>query len=728
MPATRNANEVKYLFLCGDFEADTFRVVNFSGTDKISSPYKFHVTLKSSKPEITAQKLINQKCSLHMLHDDEPYVYSGVVLECAYTGTENKHSTYKLVMGPGLKLLDYNVQTRVFLKMSVPDIIESVLNPTGLSVCYQINDTSDKKIVYPEKKFVLQYQESDLNFISRLMEEAGLWYYFKEEDADKGETLVISNRVSTYEYFAGSQELSKVLFRSRSGMVEWADGEIEEHVSSLTCENRVVQKEVLVKNYNYLTPEIPLSSHKKVENGVTGTMYKYGSEISNIDEAEAEAQLLSDRIVSNSADVTGESTCSRFRAGVRFDLTEHEREECNDTYLLYSVTHTGGHGNNSAGVPTYQNRFVAVSSALAERFKPRTNAHTPKVTGVITATIEANGSDYASLDDMGRYKVRMPFDVSDAPNSAASKAIRLAQPYSGANYGIHFPSHEDTEMILACIDGNPNRPIGLGTIPNANTVSPVSSANSAQNIIRTAGKNEIIMDDTADKQKIKISSAALNAAVLDDENRQVFIQTTDGNKLHLDDKNECASWNANGHNVSMSYKSGEEGIVIKTGKGHKIKVDDANKCVTIQTEGGHSIQLDDNGGTIVLSDSKEKNTVTLDGSNGLILKSKGEISIKAAKDVNIEGANVKVTASTGKMDIKATQDLTLEGMKISEKAQTDIAIEGMNTSIKANMNATIEGSIGAEVKGGVQAKVGGQMTEVSGAAMTTVKGGVVMVN
>ncbi|MFP4165095.1 MAG: type VI secretion system Vgr family protein [Chitinispirillaceae bacterium] len=728
MPAIKNANEVQFLFLCAEFQNDTFRVVNFSGTDRISTPYRFEITLKSSQNDITTQDLINQNCSLYMLHQDESYLYSGVILQSSYLKTENKESTYKLTMVPRLKLLDFNHQTRLFLKMSIPDVIKSVLDSAGLSDYYQI-DTQNS---YPQKESVLQYQESDLNFVSRLMEETGMWYYFREdvhfmeeECSVKGEALIISDNPSSYSSIPGDSE---ILFRSHSGMVEWAENEIKEHVNSLSCENRVVQKEVLVKNYNYRTPEVNLSSHKKVDRGTTGTMYHYGSEFSNMDEAESKASLLSDRIISSSADVTGESTSARFRAGMRFDLIEHEREECNDNYLLYSVTHIGGHGNNTAGVPTYSNHFVGVSSALSEKFRPRTNALTPKVTGVITATIEANGSEYASLDDMGRYKVRMPFDVSDAPNSEASKAIRLAQPYSGADYGIHFPSHEGAEMILACIDGNPNRPIGLGTVPNANTTTPVSSANSAQSIIRTAGKNEILMDDTSDKQKIKISSAAQNSAVLDDQNKQIYLQTTDGNKLHLDDKNECASWNAKGNNISMSYKSGEEGIFITTGKGHVIKVDDAGKCVTIKTKNGHNIQLDDDGGTIVLSNPKEQNTVTLDESKGLILDSKKEISIKATKDVNIEGANIKISSSSGNVDVKAAKDLSLAGMNISESAKMDLAMEGTNTSMKAKMKAEMEGKTNAEVKSGLQAKVNGTTTEISGSAMATVKGGVVMVN
>ncbi|MDG5814734.1 type VI secretion system tip protein TssI/VgrG [Chitinispirillales bacterium ANBcel5] len=730
MPATLSANKTQYLFLCGDLEEDTFRVISFNGTDKISTPYHFTVILKSLRDDIEAEDLINRKSSLYLLHQYDSYSYSGVVFEFEYLGTEGNESIYKVVMVPRLKLIEMNSQTRVFLNMSVPEIIQKVLDDAALTDYYELT-TNDS---YPQRESVLQYQESDLNFISRLMEEVGIFYFFSEDPHDmqdpctvKGEKLVITDTSSSFSSIPGDPE---IIFRTQSGQLESSGSETLESVNKLVCKKRAVQRAVMVKNYNYRTPEINLSAHKKIDRGIAGTVYNYGTEFSDIDGAEQAAGVVADRIVSNSADVSGESTSARFRAGLRFDLEQHKRQKCNDNYLIYSVFHTGGHNTFGTGAlrPTYANKFTAVSSELVENFRPKTNAHIPKVSGVISAMVETNGSQYASLDEMGRYKVRMPFDVSGTPNSEASKPVRLAQPYSGANYGIHFPSHEGTELIMACIDGNPNRPVALGTVPNANNVSPVSSNNCMENIIRTAGKNEILLDDTEEKQKIKIKTAALNSAVLDDENRQLFLQTTDGNKVHLDDENECASWNAGKNNISMSYKSGEEGIVITTANGNIIRSDDENKCITIQTSAGHCIQLDDDAGTIVLADSKGKNSVTLDGSDGLILDSKGEITIKAMKDINIEGQNINLSSTPGEINVKATQDLSLEGLKLNQKATTDVAIEGMNTSIKANMNASMEGNLGAEVKSGVQTKISGTMTEVSGDAINTLKGGMVMIN
>jgi type VI secretion system secreted protein VgrG len=314
----------------------------------------------------------------------------------------------------------------------------------------------------------------------------------------------------------------------------------------------------------------------------------------------------------------------------------------------------------------------------------------------------------------------MPFDMSNSNNYEASRYIRLAQPYSGSNYGMHFPSHEGAEMIWACIDGNPDRPLGLATIPNANTVSPVVSSNKEQSVIRTAGGNELILDDTDAKQKISLSSKSLHTLVMDDDLKCVFVQTKDQNKLLLDDKNECASWNAKSHTITMTYKSGSEGIVITTADGHVINIDDKNKKLTIQTKAGNVMEMDDNGKKICLADAAGKNKVTLDGNGGkLLLDSQGEITITASQDLTIKAANIKME-SQGKIDQKATTDFNIAGMKISEKADMDVEVKGMNIKMEAQMNMGLKGTM--------QAKLEGMMTEVSADVMAKVKGTMVMIN
>mgnify|MGYP000476039812 CR=1 FL=1 len=729
MPA-RKANEAQFLFYCGNLKPQTFQVAEFTGRDAISSPYDFSLTLISPANDIQYDDVINKQATLYIYRDGEYFPYSGIVSEFHFIDSNVDFSTYHIRLVPRFWLMILNEQTRIFQKMSISDIVKKVFEDAGMGSYYKFDLTG----TYPQRDYVVQYQESDFNFLSRLLESAGIWYFFTEQpriaeeiDGAGGETMIISDNPKSFENIPGE---SAIIFRPQSGLAEQMDHEDKESVSKLSYERRVVPKEVLLKNYNYRTPEVDVSARATVQKGDVGTVYRYGGSFRNTDEARKAAEVVAGQLGCEQIRAAGRSNCRGLRAGKRFAIKEHGRSDCNDTYLVRSVVHMGAHNadKGTTGICSYTNEFQAIPSALIDSFRPAPKAIIPRISGVITAPIEAQGAGYAALDDMGRYKVRMPFDISDSKNYEASKYIRLAQPYSGAGYGIHFPSHEGAEMVLACIDGDPEKPLGVGTVPNANTVSPVVSSNKAQGIIRSAGGNELLFDDTDGKQKVRITTKAKNVAEFDDENKRLVIQTTDGNMLTLDDKNEKTEWMAKDHVITMSYKGGEEGITVSTAGGNVVKIDDKNKKLTIQTNGGHIIEMDDNGKKITLADGNGKSTVTLDGGKGIVLDTKGKVSIHAAQDIEIKGANIKINASSGNLEAKAMSDVNLTGMNISEKATMDLKIEGMNINAKARMNAKVEGGVGVEVKSGVQTKVSGTMAEVSGSAMTTVKGGVVMIN
>src|SRR5690606_3629366 len=113
---------------------------------------------------------------------------------------------------------------------------------------------------------------------------------------------------------------------------------------------------------------------------------------------------------------------------------------------------------------------------------------------------------YAELDAEGRYRVRFLFDTAERGEGQASKPVRMAQPHSGAGYGMHFPLRPGVEVALTCVDGDPDRPMISGTVPNPSTASPVAGGNNARNIIRTGGGNEINIADEDGAHRIKMTT------------------------------------------------------------------------------------------------------------------------------------------------------------------------------------------------------------------------------
>jgi len=731
MAAAKKANEAQFYFFCGTLDASTFEVVEFSGDDHVNRPYAFRITLSSENEDIAFADVINKQATLFIWRDGEYYPYSGVVTDFSFIGRHFDHATYTALLVPRLQLLDFNLQTRIFQNMKVTQIIKKVLDDANLSTYYDFK-TSDGN--YAQLEYVVQYQETDLNFISRLMETYGIWYFFNENpvlaeelDGSTGvETLVMADQASSFEFVTTT---SDVLFRSAAGMIERVDREEKESISSIGETRRAVPKEVLLKDYNYRTPEVQLTGKKPVPDGTVGAVYEYGGHFKDTSGAQKAAEIEANRQATRLVTFAGESNCRGFRAGKRFTLQEHFKSGFNGAYVLLTVRHAGAHPQTGerATVSTYGNHFAGIPASQADRYRPERKTPVPRINGIMTGQIESNGSSYAAIDDQGRYKIRMPFDISNAKNMEGSRYVRLAQPYAGANYGMHFPSHEGTEMVWACVDGDPDRPLGLSTVPNANTLPPVTSGNKQQNVIRTAGGNEILLDDTDGKQKVRIITKGKHTVEMADEKKYITVQTTDKNALLLDDQNKKTAWNADKHNITMEYGS-NKGITITTGGGHVIKIDDQNKKITIQSKAGNVIDMDDNGKKITLKDSNGKNTVQLDGSKGLVLDSQGKISISAMQDLELKAANIKMSTTSGKIDVKATQDLNLSGMKINEKATTDVNIEGMNVGVKAQLSAKIEGQVGVDIKSNLSTKVAGTVTEVSGQATTMVKGTIVMIN
>jgi len=711
MPSLK-ANQAQFHLVCGDVDEMTFEVADFSGIETISTPYRFDITLLSANSEIMPDDIVGKPSTLFVYRDGEYVPFSGIINEFQLVDKNVDYITYSARLVPRLWLCGINRQTRIFQNMDVVAIVKSVLDDAGIN-SYEFSTRS-----YPKQEYVVQYQESDLNFISRLMENAGIWYFFREasllpEEVAPGassEKMVITDKPSLFNDIDGE---SAILFRSASGLNSQIELEQKEAISQVHLEQHVIARDVLLKNYNYRKPEVPLGGKRTLEGGLTGTVYEYGGNYKTPDDAQEAAKVLANRIQSHRSFVSGSSNCRGFRPGHRFTLSEHFREDLNSSYVITQVNHSGGHFTGGKGGVSYENRFRLITTEAAENFAPEKKTVVPRINGVITAMVEADGGEYAHLDETGRYKVRMPFDLSeDKNNCKGSKYIRLAQPYSGEQYGIHFPSHEGTEMVLACIDGDPDKPVGIGTVPHANTISPVVDKNKFQNIIRTAGGNELLMHDEDAKQRIQLTTNNNHCIRMDDEKKAISVTSTDKNALVIHDKNCRVTMNSGKHSIDMCYADKKEGIVITTAAGNVIKIDDTNERLTIQTKGGHVFDMDDSGNKITVTDKSGKNTVTLDGGGGLILDSKGKIDIKAAQDLTISAANITIDANA----------------KIEASAAMDMKLKGMNVEVKGDMGVKAEAGMNMEVKGGVQTKLSGTMLDMSGSAMTKIQGAMVMIN
>jgi type VI secretion system secreted protein VgrG len=379
----------------------------------------------------------------------------------------------------------------------------------------------------------------------------------------------------------------------------------------------------------------------------------------------------------------------------------------NTIYLLTKVEHSGQdpYFSQTRQLNIYKNKFSCIPSDAISDYTPHCKTTIPHIPGIITATIEAEGSEYAALDEVGRYKVRMPFDRSGVPNYNASKYVRLAQPYSGADYGIHFPSHEGAEMIIGHIDGDPNKPLGLGTVPNANTISPVKSVNKTTSVVRTAGKNEMIMDDKSGSEKISVYTPK-DLSITADNDESITIKNNSTKSVGAD-----ASTSVGG-NCSLTVK----GTLTET----------ITKDTTVNVEkGNYSFTVASGSSTTKI---KKKVEEKYDDSMKTTVAKK--VELESTGDEIVVTAAKAITLTCGQSQIKMSKDGTIDitGTKVTVKAKTGLAtVDGVQVNLKAKTAMTLEGA-NIESKAKVSHNTSGSMVASEGKVMNVVKGGMVQLN
>jgi type VI secretion system secreted protein VgrG len=506
-----------FTFVSKGLSEDTFEVVTINGTEAISKPYEFAITLSSEDPDIDLKSVLRNPATLTIMCGDDEIPIHGVPAAFELLNEANHRIFYRALLVPRFWFLGMYSDNRLFLDKTIPQIIEEILNQAGLtSQDYQLKFNRS----YAPWEYVCQHRESNLDFLSRWMEREGIYYYF--EQTDKAEKLIITDTSSVHKDIQGDATLS---YSPASGLIP----KDEEIIAEFACRQRVLPKKVILKDYNYRQPSLEVKAEADVDPNGREDVYIYGEHFKAPGEGNELAAIRADEFKCRETMYYGESSSPRLSPGYLFELLEHYRNSCNRKYLVTEVVHRGREsGLLLAGVgqgqtereqqPGYSNTFVCILSDA--QFRPERKTPKPRFHGTMNAVVDAAGDgSTAELDDQGRYKVILPFDMSGRDSGKASRWIRMAQPYSGKTegapkpYGTHFPLHKGSEVLLTFIDGDLDRPIISGAVPNPATVSPVVNTNQTQSIIRDNYGNEIILDATPGDEHIRLYSPHHNSGL-----------------------------------------------------------------------------------------------------------------------------------------------------------------------------------------------------------------------
>jgi type VI secretion system secreted protein VgrG len=468
------------------------------GREELSRPFEFELLLTRHGEPLgldVLEEIVRQPAVIAFGQSERDLVH-GIITSIEHLdGTRYKGAVYVAKLVPQTSLLDFGKRSAVYQETTVADMVKGLLKEHGLgSSDYAFMVANDAKS--PVHEYIVQYQESDWAFISRWLEHEGFFYWF--EHSSKGAKLMIADENGDASRIADPSNIS---FREKNNLATRS----EHTIWDFTLAQQRVPGRVTLVDYNHRRPTELMLSTEKVDPGGFGHVFHYGDHYKDKGVGDARAKIRAQELAVGRRVVTGMSDCTRFRVGHVFELENHHVGEYDGDYLITSIEHRAGFevpsqrrarlaADQEEVASPYMARFTAIPIAVP--YRPKRTTPWPRIYGVINGHIEADSSgDYAQIDAEGRYKVKMPYDVGSQKGLSSSRWVRMAQAYAGAGYGQHFPLHKGTEVLVTHIDGDPDRPLIIGSVPNTVTPGPVADANATQSVTQTASGMRIEFED-----------------------------------------------------------------------------------------------------------------------------------------------------------------------------------------------------------------------------------------
>ncbi len=442
-----------------------------AGAEAISELFYYQVELVADvNATIDPKKIIGAKVTVGILADDsgtQRYI-NGIVAGFESCGGDDEYSNYKAYIVPNIWLLTINKNTRVFQDMTVIDVIKQVLSTYSISPAVETSNT------YPTLEYCTQYRETDFAFISRLMEQHGILYYFKHTQDDHTFTLQdVSPKLSacpvqdSFRYSAPGHDTP--------GFYDFV-------ISSLQSRTTMVTGNYTAWDYGFVpyaasidkqTTRNPLGANKHESydyvDSAAAYMKKIGSQGKIPDLLSAFNYLRQQASDAECVIVEGVSNAIVMQTGFNFTLTEYPQAAVNIKYLItrveHSVRQTPPYRTRGATTTApYSNAFTAIP--FATMFRPQRRTPKPVVNGMHTGQVVAPSGEDSYMDKYGRVCVQFFWDRLRKPNTTDNTLLRVAQGWAGKGWGTYFWPRVDDEVLIDFIEGDPDQPIVVGSVYN----------------------------------------------------------------------------------------------------------------------------------------------------------------------------------------------------------------------------------------------------------------------
>ncbi|MFH6564408.1 type VI secretion system Vgr family protein [Pseudomonas kulmbachensis] len=492
------ANAAHFTLLIPSVRND-FKVLAFKGTEAISNLYAIQVELVSESPDFNLESLLSQPAFLQFGLNGEG-IHGRI--EDVFVGEAGKRLTrYHLTLVPALHYLQFSHNQRIFQHLTVPQIVTKVLQGHGIQAdAYTFNVNTS-----PEREYCTQYGENDFEFIQRLCSEDGIsWHHQHSQDDHQ---LVFTDDQTYFPKLGGTP------YQQGSGLV--ADHPV---VRQFSIRFSTRTSTATRRGYDLKRPSLLLESQFTTEFSPALEDYRYPVLHENEKLGKQIARQALERHRNDYQLAEGKSNQPILRSGHFFDLTEHPRQQCNDLWLLLSVTHTGKQPqvleesvtsevkSEDGFTQGYRNSFSAIPWDVFYR-PPLVMRKSVLVSQ--TARVTGPAGEEIFCDEYGRVKVEFHWDRAELGSDKSSCWLRVSSSWAGDNFGAVTIPRIGMEVVVTYLEGNPDSPLITGCVPNKVTPVPYPlPANKTKTVLRShssphsGGYNELSIEDRSGQELI----------------------------------------------------------------------------------------------------------------------------------------------------------------------------------------------------------------------------------
>lgn len=664
---------------------DKLSPASFSGSEQLGRLFSYQLRMWSEDDGIDLLSLLGSPITVTYEEGDYKRHFNGVVAEISQSGFESfqgkQYAFYTATLVPKAWLLLHKTDCRIYLNQSVPDIIKAVLAEIGYS-----DVMLDLSASYPAREYCVQYREDYFNFISRLMEQEGIYYFFKH--AAGVHTMVLADSLGAHSVTSGFATLPYLPQAGGSGTL------YEAAITEFSSVRSVQTVKYSLTDYDPLKPKASLLGTESTSNadgnhsisGLESFDYPGAHETGAVGKHYAQVRI--EAINAVQSRFSGSTNACGLLTGALFKLKGFPQEKLNLEYLVVdSTVHIENPVQGSGGADGEQFfcNFHAIQSAQPFRSMP-TSAK-PMVVGLQTAVV--TGSDTAediAVDKYGRIQVTFHWNKPDKKNAQSSCPVRIASSWAGKNWGAVSIPRVGQEVVISFLEGDPDRPLVIGSVYNADNTPPYALPD---NKTQSGIKSRSLLGGTDDYNELRFEDKQGSEDFFIHAQKDMHEEVENDHVVTIDHDETVTV-----KNDQTSTVKHDQTLTVENDQTETVKHD---RKVTVQND--DKLDVSSNGTTSIGQKFKLSAGTQID-----LVCGAASITLKSSGDVEIKGVNIKITG-----------DATV---KMAGQASVDI---GSGASVKVHSDAMMN------VEGGAMTTVKGPMLQLTGDGMAKLAGGITMI-